>query len=407
MLLLGSAIGLAFGYAGLYFSTLAVFLKPMAASLGWPRAATAAATLMSMLGLAVGAPLQGLLMDRWGARRMIGLSVLVLGGSLCAFSVLPNSTALLGGISFIMGALTVATGPSGYLSVLPRWFDRRLGAALSVAMVGVGVGAIAMPKLAQYLIQTAGWRDAYRALAVLALAGGGTAYLMLGAGETAGGDAARGPVADRQSAAMVGPAVGMPLPAALQDRQFWIIAGAMLVGSAAGLSVIIHLAALLSDRGVSPATAATAVAFSGVGVLIGRLGAGALLDLVYAPLVGALTYVLAAIGAVLVVADFSGSVALVGFGATLVGLAVGAEGDFMAFAVRRYFGMRSFAGIYGCLLGAYALGGVIGPVSFGLAFDRLGGYGQAMSVAIAALLLNAVLVLMLGRYRFGAAPVPL
>jgi OFA family oxalate/formate antiporter-like MFS transporter len=397
VLVAGCCLGLACGFAGLYFCTLPIFLKPIALSLGWSRADVSAAAIMSMLGLAIGAPFQGYLIDRWGARRIIGASVAAFALALFGFSVLPNNRILLGALSLAMGALTVATGPSGYLSVLPRWFDRRLGLALSCAMVGVGLGAMIMPKVAQGLIQSYGWREAYRAMAAIALGGGAVAYALLNAGELDGSlaSARRRPI-DAVSR-------GVSLGSAVREPRFWVVALIMAIGGAGGLGFVVHLVALLDDRGISPAQAATAAAVSGVGVLLGRLIAGALMDYVRVPLLGAIMYLCAALGAFLVLMNFSQSYVLVAIGALLVGLAVGAEGDFVAFAVRRYFGMKSFAGIYGCLLSAYSVGGVVGPVLFGASFDHLGNYRFVLELSIAGFLLNTVLVLTLGRYRYAAA----
>jgi predicted MFS family arabinose efflux permease len=56
---------------------------------------------------------------------------------------------------------------------------RRRGFASGLAVSGIGIGTLAMPPLASFLIELLGWRGAYLALGALAAAiGGGMALLI-------------------------------------------------------------------------------------------------------------------------------------------------------------------------------------------------------------------------------------
>ena len=48
-----------------------------------------------------------------------------------------------------------------YFSVLSRWFKRRRGLAFGLALSGNGLSAFFMPSLADRLIASFGWRQAY------------------------------------------------------------------------------------------------------------------------------------------------------------------------------------------------------------------------------------------------------
>ena len=48
--------------------------------------------------------------------------------------------------------------------MIVRWFDRRRGLALGIALAGVGLGAALIPPLAQAVITNYGWREAYLAI---------------------------------------------------------------------------------------------------------------------------------------------------------------------------------------------------------------------------------------------------
>jgi hypothetical protein len=73
--------------------------------------------------------------------------------------------------------------------------------------------------------------------------------------------------------------------------------------------------------------------------------------------------------------------------------------------VARYFGMRSYATIYGSLYGCFALGAGVGPLLFGNAFDKTHSYSHMLVVSCVILVAAALMLLTLGRYRrFGPDP---
>ena len=60
-----------------------------------------------------------------------------------------------------LGVVAPATTTVPYALVVSRWFDRRRGLALGGMMVGLGLGAVVMPVVAQRLIASFGWRNAF------------------------------------------------------------------------------------------------------------------------------------------------------------------------------------------------------------------------------------------------------
>ncbi len=106
-------------------------------------------------------PLVGALVDRVGPRR-----VMLGGGVLLGVSYLLGSwiTALwhlylVTGVLAAAGACAVGWVPCAAL--LSRWFARRQGSVMGLAFSGMGVGILVLGPLAQWLITTHGWRQAY------------------------------------------------------------------------------------------------------------------------------------------------------------------------------------------------------------------------------------------------------
>jgi MFS family permease len=160
---------------------------------------------------------------------------------------------------------------------------------------------------------------------------------------------------------------------------------------------LIHLVPLLTDRGISPQSAALAASLLGGALLLGRVGAGYLLDHFVASAVASTFFCGAAFGFVLLWSGMTGGLAFAA--AFLVGLGMGAEGDIIAYLVSRYFGLLAFGEIYGYAFAAFTLGGVVGPLLMGLGFDSTGSYRLVLGIFVLASLAAAVLMTRLGPYR--------
>lgn len=195
------------------------------------------------------------------------------------------------------------------------------------------------------------------------------------------------------------PAQGMTVTEALKSRHLWLLLGVVMAVAVSSLGVVIHLVAMLTDRGVEAHMAAKAAAISGAGVVIGRVACGYMLDRFHAPMIAAGAFSLAAIGVVLLATGQGIEFVWLALSGLLIGFALGAEGDFLPFFVRKYFGLKAFGSIYGILYFAHGIGGVLGPVLFGLAFDHLKTYSFALWGASSLLFVAATAVMFMGRYR--------
>ncbi len=400
-IVLVAAVGLFMGYGPIVTFTFGVFFKPLSQEFGWSRTQVSSAFSLSLLVLSLVLPFIGRLVDRFGARKIIIPSVLLFGLGLMAFASLSSRLWHLYLLYVLLGLVGGGTAPVPYSNVLSQWFDRQRGLALGLAMVGLGLGTFFMPSLAQRLIETGGWRWAYTcigltvmavAIPVVALFLTETPYVLglLPDGEQAGSGEPPSRTHD-----------GLSSQEARRTETFWIMASAFFLLSASVHGCLIHLSPLLTDRGVSPQDAALATSLLGGALLLGRVGAGYLLDHFFATAVAVYFFCGATIGFFLLWSGASGTLAFVA--AFLVGLGMGAEGDIIAYLVSRYFGLRAFGEIYGYTFGAFTLGGVVGPLLMGIGFDATGSYRTILGVFVFASLTAAALMTRLGPYRSWAA----
>jgi MFS family permease len=383
--LLTAFVGVAAGVAALQAHSGGVMFLPIIKSFGWTRAQLSLGqTSFTLLTMAT-TPFAGALVDRFGVRRVAAVSIV---GCAAVFFLLSRFQGDLWRFVLVMAALgLIGAGNSAvvYVALVTLWFDRMRGFAIGVAMAGSGVSAIITSKLVIPYVAQAGWRMGYQALAIVMLA---TVPLVLVGARPSN-------VEPLAAGAPESAAAGLTLREALRTSRFWRLALAMcLMGTGLG-GFYVHFVPMITDRGLAPAQAANAAAIFGFAVLSGRLIAGYLLDRIFAPLVGALTLVLALAGLGSLLPG--GTIQILPVAAA-IGLAFGTELDVAGYVTGRYFGRRAYGKIYGWQFSMFAAGGLVSPLAYGLVHDRTDSYGYALAGSMVMLSAAILALLSLGPY---------
>jgi MFS family permease len=324
------------------------------------------------------------LLDRFGPSRIALPSLAVFGLAFASLSLLRGRLIVLYATFAFLGAVGNGTTQLAHSRAVTSWFTRRRGLALAMIMAGSGAGAMLWPWIAQALVDRVGWRQTAAMLGGFALALG----LPVVAIFVRENPAVR---RERQKAAT---AAGVR--AAIWSRPFAIIVVVLFLGSLGQNGAIIHLSALLTDRGMPPATAALTLSTLGAASLLGRFVAGHLLDRFHAPRVAACLLGAAAFGAFLLAGAHSAVWGIVA--SVLIGIGMGGEADVTPYLLSRYFGLASFSTLYGLTWTAYAIAGALGPVLMGRAFDFTGSYTVFLAGLSGLMFLAACLMLCLPAY---------
>jgi MFS family permease len=400
---LAAAVGSQLSIAPIVIFTLGVFLKPLSQEFNWSRGEISFAFTLSTAVSSLAMPLVGRLVDRQGARRIAVPSLLLFGVSVASLSFLTASLWHLYTVFLWIGLVCCGTTPLSYARVISEWFDKRRGLALGLTMAGVGVGTFVMPSLAHVLVSTYGWRAAYAFLGILVIViGAPTVGLLLKETPAMMGLQPDGKLRSQSLLTTArAEAVGLDGRDARRTTGFWCLAVAFFLVSLVTNGCVVHLVPLLTDRGISAQSAALAASASGGALLFGRVWTGYLLDRLFAPYVTIAFFLALALGVSLLWIDAAGAIAAF-IGAMLVGLALGAEADIIAYLVGRYFGLLAFGEIYGYIFAAFVLGSGVGPLLMGSGFDATGSYRWVLSAFVLITLVAAELMTQLGPYRYGA-----
>ncbi|HXM14343.1 MAG TPA: MFS transporter [Candidatus Eremiobacteraceae bacterium] len=382
---LAACLGVMGGFGSLFVYTFTVFVKPLGAQFGWNREAVSVGFAIAAMTVGMASPLIGRLIDRFGPRHIILPCMTVFGCGIASFALLRPGIWQFYLTCFVIGVVGNGAAHLAYARSISTWFERRLGVALAFVMVGAGLGAMILPVIAQAVVTRSGWRTAYLTLGLTALILG----LPLSWLYVKDRYATKTKTAEVQHAGLTWQQGARSLP-------FWIIVAVLFVSSISMNGAITHLSALLTDRGITPGSAALCASILGGTSILGRVATGWLLDRFFG---GRVAFVinLATAGGIFMLANansfVSGAAA-----AALIGIGAGGEAAITPYLLTRYFGLRAFSTLYGLTWTFYAAAGAAGPVILGRTFDATGSYTSLLSTLAIALAVAAAIMLLLPKY---------
>lgn len=384
---IGSMLGLLLGASTLTQMTYGTFVPYLAGAFGWSVGVLSNGGAILAVMVMIIAPLQGLLIDRFGARPLILWSIPVFGLGFAAMSLQTGAVWLWYLAWVLLPMLGLGIWPGAWVRASASWFTRRLGLAMGVVNVGVGIAAAMLPLVVGAIADTYGWRAAYAGLGLAAVAiTWPVAFAWVREPDRA---AALG----RSRAAGDGDTVAE----ARAQPVFWaLLAAFSLLGFVSGAVLINHVNVLV-ERGIPRETAIMLQSFLGLAMIIARILAGWLLDRVRVTIVMPIFAAGAAVALALYAGGATGMLAILC--AILLGLMVGAEFDVLGYAIRRYHGRRAFGTLYGLVFAVFQLGSAIGIAAIGVLHGQSGDYGSGLVVTGSVAALAAVILTRFGAYR--------
>jgi MFS family permease len=396
-----AALGLCLGGPPIAVFSFGIFFKSLVPEFHASRAAISFAfTLHNVIG-AMCAPLVGRLIDRFGARRVILPATAAFALILISGRALGTSIWQFYLFYAALGLMGISMSPIPYGVVVSHWFNRRRGLALGFMMLGVGLGAIVAPLLAQRLIGAFGWRTAYVIFGLIVL----LIPLPVVAALLENDPAQRGLLPDgvqprRGASERQSEIQGLTWREIWHSPTFWLLICAFFLTGGSVHAGVLHMPALLTDRGLSSERAALASSIIGLSLLVGRVGSGYLLDRFFAPRVAMSFFGASALGMGILWFGSTGNLALAA--AFLVGLGMGAEADIIAYLISRYFGLRAFGTAFGHAFGAFVLAGAVGTLLMGAGYDWTHSYTVPLAWFFSAMVVAVGLLACLGPYRYAA-----
>lgn len=387
-----------FYVVGIVFYGFTTIFKPIVEEFGWSY--TQVSLAASIRGVETGllAPLVGILIDRWGPRRIVfvggcltalGLFMLSRVDSLVSFYI---SFAL---ISTAMSTCTVTV----LMTAVSNWFRRRVGLAMSIVSCGFGAGGLVVFMMAR-MVDAYGWRPTVQGLSfgvlliVLPLA------MLLRHKPQQYGYLPDGDTQQivKTSAGKVVAGVkeyGITIKEAVKTRTFWLMAVAFVCQHMMVSTVVTHVMPYLTSVGLSTTIASLGASGIPLVSIMGRMGFGALGDRVNRKWLMVVMFAMISVGLLsFQVASSFAIPGVIGF-LVLFGTGYGGFNAIRPAFTREVFGTKQYGTIFGCLIGMGMFGMVAGPFIAGRLFDIQGSYHNVWLifavVALVALVATAAI----------------
>jgi len=384
---------------GLY--VFPVYISSMQQEFGWSMTEISASAALFAIAMGVSNPVVGSLFGRFGARKTMLIAVTILVLTLLAYASLQNLWMLYA-IALFSGFAVAGTTILPAQTLVTNWFDKFRGRAMGLTMLGIGFGGFALPPFNELMIRIVGWRLAWAVSAlILATVAAPLIAIFVRTWPSDLGQRVDGTAGDDLSDTTTAAAVtGLSVKSAVATSAFWLLVSIFVLQLIGVSAMNFHFVPFaIQEMGFDPQKAAfyygLTVGFS----IVGRLLFGWLADRWPPALLLALTFVLLALGPMLVELlllrlEFR-DVRLLGLYALPFGVGIGANAVTMPVLVGRCFGEAHFSRIMGLLMSGFAIGIIIGIPGAGFVFDRTGSYEWVFIICSTGLLLAMFLCLLI------------
>jgi MFS family permease len=398
--------------------SVAAFKDPMQTGLGISETnfslAYGFATVISGISL----PYVGRLIDRLGARRLLPIIVLLLGGACVCMSWTSGLGSLYISFSLVrslgQGALTLVS-----IWLVGEWFARRRGFATAMAGLGGSLSVMLFPLMNWWLIGQFGWQTGWLVLAGLVW---GVLLVpslflirdrpeelgLLPDGDVAGLKSDPRPLASSTDLpeihrmAVAVPASeprGWQVAEVLRETTFWKLLAVPATSGMVGTGLVFHAVSLLGSRGVPAAWALALISFQAAIATIVAIGAGMLTDrFPNRYLLAAAMLLLATSVAIVLVMPWTAL-------AVVYAIMLGLHGSILRstgmVVWMTYYGRAHQGEIRGVAMAVMILGAAVGPLPLALSADWFGSYTPALILFLIAPISASALVLTAGPPQMG------
>jgi OFA family oxalate/formate antiporter-like MFS transporter len=275
------------------------------------------------------------------------------------------------------------------VATLIRWFPDKRGLITGIAVAGFGAGALVTAPIAERLIATVGVSSTFVILGI-----GYFVIVALAAAVMKNPPEGYAPPGFQPSAARGSVAQDFTLRQALGVWQWYGLWLTLFLNTMAGISIISQASPMAQE--ISHVSATTAAGL--VGIISIANGSGRFLWAWLSDTIGRKAVFLAMFliqaATFLLLSQVSGFVSLTALSFVVLLCYGGGFGTMPAFAAD-YFGAKDVGSIYGLMLTAWGVAGVVGPTFIAQVRQATGEYHGALKIMALATLLSAIVPLLL------------
>jgi sugar phosphate permease len=269
--------------AAAFRSSTGALIEPIESDFGWTRSVTSFAITVNLVVYGLTAPFAAALMQRFGIRRMVALSLTLVALGCLATTVMSQSWQLVAAWGFAIGIGTGSMALVFGAIIANRWFVSHRGLVTGVFSAASSTGQLVFLPVIAALIKNHGWRSAVLLVAGFALLLVPFVIWLLTDSPTSLGLLPFGADADwlppEKSTESAGRAAIRALTDASSSWTFWVLMGTFFIcGWSTNGLIGSHFIPAAHDHGMPATTAADLLALIGIFDIVGTIGSGWLTD---------------------------------------------------------------------------------------------------------------------------------
>jgi predicted MFS family arabinose efflux permease len=374
---------------GVGYAALGTFIAPLEKEFGWARAQTSMSFIVFASVSGIVQPFVGMLLDRWGPRRLAIPGALLTGFVFALFSRLDGSMAQWLAFWLVLGVVSQAVMASTWAVAISSHFQVHRARAFGVTMLGSGLAALGMPLLSNHLIETYGWRVAYLSIGI-----GWGALVALVAWAMLRDRRSHAPI--EAAAEPAAPLTGYSVREGVRSASFIKIFMTILLSNFFYFALSLHLLPMLGWAGMSRTASVWILGSLGPTMIVGTVLYGVIADRLSPRALTAILVVLPVITAVMLLIPTT-SVWQRFFAISAFGLSCGAQLPSFTNMSTRYLGLKSYGTLSGLSNIAAMIATGLGPYVAGRLFDASKSYEVVLWAGIPLLLIAGAILMTLDR----------
>ena len=357
-------------------------LDPIASETGWSY--TQISLAASLRGLESGflAPLAGIILDRWGPRKLVAGGLIITGLGVFMLGRMHSLAMFYVSFALICAGASSCT-PSLLMSSVSKWFSKHVGLAMGLTASGVSFGGLLIPAMT-HIVDSYGWRQAMMIVGVgvwliplplsLFLRHKPEKYGLLPDGATSAPlKVKKLDISDSRQANEY----NIGTLEALKQPAFWTIAIACMFHMTAVVAITTHIMPFFSSIGVERTQSGFIISAVPIIGVVGRIGFGWIGDRLDKIVVATLSLFITGAGLLVLASTTAQQLWLSVPFVLFFGIGWGGMVPMMPGLLILFFGKNRMGTIVGCVNSVMMVGALVGAPLAGGIFDTSGSYRMA------------------------------
>ncbi len=362
--------------------SISVFIKVYIEEFGYSSTLISSAYSIATLTSGILLVFMGKAIDKYGIRRMLVIVTIMLGFTTFFNSIVSNIYMIFFGFVLLryfgQGSMTLIPN-----TLVPQWFEKRRAFAISLASIGGLIAMLFVPSFNLWMISTIGWENAWRVWGIVLIVGFVPIVIMFTSDkpEDIGITIENDLPTSRENIESVLDAIdrsSFSLNEAVKVKEFWIVGMISMIPAMFSTGIAFHFFTLMSLRNIDSETAALILGLMALPAFIMPFVSKLVVDkypIKYILLTTLSMTILSMTFLIFGVINMTTAVIFILF----YGLAVAIQILTTNVVWPNYFGRKHLGSIRGAATVFMVIGSALGPLPFGISYDKTGSYSSAIT----------------------------